>query len=268
MDDLTRQLVDHGYLVLFVWVFLDQAGLPLPSAPLLVAAGAFAGFGRFDLALVLALTVAASIPGQLLLYEIGRRRGGRVLNAVCRVSLQPDSCVRRTEELFARHGGRSLLFARLVPALETVAPVLAGVFRMRLRYFLVFSIAGTAIWALLFAGLGYLFDAQLERVARVADSLGDGLLVLLLGGLVLYLAVNLVRRRRFLRELDVARIAPEELKQKLDAGERIEIIDLRHAMDFDGDPVVIPGATRIPVEEFDARHYEIPRDREIVLYCT
>jgi membrane protein DedA with SNARE-associated domain len=268
MDDITRQLVEHGYLVLFVWVFLDQAGLPLPSAPLLLAAGAFAGLGRLDLALVLAVTIIAAVPGHLLLYEMGRRRGGRMLNMVCRVSLEPDSCVRRTEQLYARHGGRSLLFARLVPGLETVAPVLAGVFRMRLPYFLISSIAGTAIWSLVFVGLGYAFDAQLERIAQVAGQLGDSLLFLLLGALALYLVVKYVRRRRFLHELDIARIAPDELKRKLDAGEPIEIVDLRHAIDFEADPVTIPRATRIPVEEFDARHGEIPRDREIVLYCT
>lgn len=268
MHDITRQLVEHGYVVLFVWIFLDQAGLPLPSAPVLLAAGAFAGLGRLDLGLVLAVAIVAAVPGQLLLYEIGRHRGGQVLNVVCRVSLQPDSCVRMTERFFARHGGRSLLFARLVPALETVAPVLAGVFRMRLRYFLLFSIAGTVIWSLVFAGLGYVFNAQLEWVAQAADRLGDGLLLLLLGVFVLYLAVKYARRRRFLRELDVARIAPEELRRKLESGERIEIVDLRHAIDFEADPETIPGATRIPVEEFDARHAEIPRDREIVLYCT
>lgn len=268
MDDLTRQLVEHGYLILFLWVFLDQAGLPLPSAPLLLAAGAFAGLGRLDLVPVLAVAIVAGIPGHLLLYEIGRRRGGRVLNMVCRVSLEPDSCVRRTEQLFARHGASSLLFARAVPGLETVAPALAGVFRMRVGHFLIASIAGTAVWSFLFVGLGFVFHEQLERIAGWAGRLGDGLLVVLVGGLALYLAVKYVRRQRFLRELDVARIAPEELKRKLEAGERIEIVDLRHAMDFEADPVTIPGATRIPVEELEARHGEIPRDREVVLYCT
>lgn len=268
MDEIVRQLIEHGYLVLFVWVFLDQAGLPLPSAPLLLAAGAFAGLGRLDLGLVLAVAIVAAVPGQLLLYEIGRHRGGRVLNVVCRVSLQPDSCVRRTEEIFSRHGGRSLLIARLIPALETVAPVLAGVFRMRLRYFLMFSVAGTVIWSLVFAGLGYVFDSQLERIAQAADRLGDGLLVLLLAAFAVYLAAKYARRRRFLRELNVARIAPEELKQKLESGERIEIVDLRHAIDFEADPVTIPGATRIPMEELEGRHGEISRDREVVLYCT
>lgn len=268
MDDITRQLVEHGYLILFAWVLLDQAGLPIPSAPLLLAAGAFAGLGRLDLIPILAVAIVAALPGHLLLYELGRRRGGRVLNTVCRVSIEPDSCVRRTERLFARHGVRTLLIARLVPGLETVAPVLAGVFRMRLGYFLLFSFAGAAIWSLVFVGLGFVFDEQLDRIAGLAGRLGDRLLIVAATGLVSYLAVKYVRRRRFLRELDVARITPDELKRKLDAGEPIEIVDLRHAIDFQADPVMIPGATRISVEEFAARQGEIRRDREVVLYCT
>ncbi len=268
MEEVTRQLIEHGYLILFAWVLLDQAGLPLPSAPLLLAAGALSGLGELNIAWVLVIAAAAALPGHLLLYEIGRRRGGSVLNLACRLSLEPDSCVRRTEQLFARHGARALLFARLVPALETVAPALAGVFRMRFGHFLVYSISGTLIWSFVFVGLGYVLDQQLVWISQLAARLGDWLFALLAGAFALYLAAKYVRRQRFIRALHVARITPEELKQKLDAGEMIEIIDLRHALDFEAQPETIPGAIHIPVEDLDARHDEIPRDCEIVLYCT
>ncbi len=268
MEEVTRQLIEHGYLILFAWVLLDQAGLPLPSGPVLLAAGALSGLGELNIAWVLVTAVAAALPGHLVLYEIGRRRGGSVLNLACRMSLEPDSCVRRTEQLFARHGARALLFARLVPALETVAPALAGVFRMRFRHFLSYSISGTLVWSFVFVGLGYLLDQQLVQISQLAARLGDWLFALLAGAFGVYLVAKYVRRQRFIRALDVARITPEELKQKLDAGEMIEIVDLRHALDFEAQPETIPGANHIPVEDFDARHEEIPRDREIVLYCT
>jgi membrane protein DedA with SNARE-associated domain len=268
MEDFTRQLIEHGYLILFTWVLLDQAGLPLPSAPLLLAAGAVSGLGELNLGWVLVTAAAAALPGHLLLYEIGLRRGGSVLNLACRMSLEPDSCVRRTEQLFARHGARALLFARLVPALETVAPALAGVFRMRFGHFLAYSISGTLIWSFLFVGLGYVLDQHLVTISQLAGRLGDWLFVLLAGAFAVYLAAKYVRRQHFIRALDVARITPEELKQKLDAGEMIEIVDLRHKLDFEAQPETIPGAIPIPVEDLDERHDEIPRDREIVLYCT
>lgn len=268
MEEVTRQLIEHGYLILFAWVLLDQTGFPLPSAPLLLAAGALSGLGELNIAWVLVIATAAALPGHLLLYEIGRRRGGQVLNLACRISLEPDSCVRRTEQLFARHGARALLFARLVPALETIAPALAGVFRMRFGHFLVYSISGTLIWSFVFVGLGYMLDQQLVRISQLAAPLGDWLFALLAGALAVYLAAKYVRRQRFIRALHVARITPEELKQKLDAGEMIEIVDLRHALDFEAQPDTIPGAIHIPVEDLDARHDEIPRDREIILYCT
>lgn len=268
MEEIIRQLIEHGYLILFVWVLLDQAGLPLPSAPLLLAAGAVAGLGELQVGMVMLVAVTAALPGNLLLYQLGRRRGGPMLNLVCRISLEPDSCVRRAEQLFARHGARSLVIARLVPALETVAPVLAGVFRMRFRYFLVCTMTGMLIWSVTFVGLGYVLDEELERISRVAAELGDGLFVLLGGALLLYMTAKYVRRRRFLRELRVARLTPEELKGKLDAGEDIEIVDLRHVLDFETQPETIPGANHIPVEHLDDRHDEISRDREVVLYCT
>lgn len=268
MEEVTRQLIEHGYLILFIWVLLDQAGMPLPSAPLLLAAGALAGMGELNIAWVLLVAAAAALPGHLLLYEVGRRRGGGVLNLVCRVSLEPDSCVRRTEQLFARHGARAILLARLVPALETVAPALAGVFRMRFAHFLFYSISGTLVWSFLFIALGFAFDQQLAWLSRVVAQLGDWTFALLAAALVVYLAAKYVRRRRFIRTLEVARITPHELKRKLDAGEEIEIVDLRHAMDFEAQPETIPGANYISVEEIEARHNEIARDKEVVVYCT
>jgi membrane protein DedA with SNARE-associated domain len=263
-----RQLIEHGYLILFTWVLLDQAGLPLPSAPLLLAAGALSGLGELNFEWVLVTAAAAALPGQLLLYEIGRLRGGSVLKLACRMSLELDSCVRRTERLFARHGARALLVARIVPALETVAPALAGVFRMRLGHFLAYSVAGTLIWSFLFVGLGYALDQHLVMISQLAAQLGDGLLAVLAGALAVYLLAKYLRRQKFIRALDVARIAPEELRQRIDAGEMIEIVDLRHRLEFEAEPETIPGALTIPVEELDERHDEIPRDRDIVLYCT
>src|SRR5712691_2508672 len=122
MNETLWFLLRHGYSVLFAWVLVEQLGLPVPSVPLLLAAGALAGRGRLNLSLVAALPIVAALLSDALWYELGRRRGVKVLQFLCRISLEPDSCVRRTENVFARHGARSLLVAKFVPGLNTAAP--------------------------------------------------------------------------------------------------------------------------------------------------
>ncbi len=266
---LTGQfLVRHGYLLLFGIVFAEQVGVPLPAVPFLLAAGALAGRGQLNLALVVVVILAASLVGDLLWFELGRRRGAKMLSLLCRVSLEPDSCVRRTENVFARHGARSLLFGKFIPGLSVVAPPLAAIFGMRVPRFLLFDALGALIWTAVFVGVGYVFSGQLELIADQAERLGGWLIVVVGASAALYVLYKFVQRRRFLRDIRLARISAEELKQKLDAGEDVVIVDLRHSIDFEADPSTIPGALHVPSEEFAARNGEIPRDREIVLYCT
>jgi hypothetical protein len=187
---------------------------------------------------------------------------------LCRISLEPDSCVRRTENLYGKLGARSLLLAKFVPGLNTASPPLAGIFRMRLERFLFFDAIGVILWVGAYVGLGYAFSDQLERVADRALALGAGLVALLLAAFGGFLAWKYVKRQRFLRELRVARITPEELKQMLDAGEDTVIVDLRHALDFEADPETIPGAVRIKAEDLEQMNQHVPPNREVVLYCT
>lgn len=268
MQSTAEFLIRHGYLVLFTGVFAEQMGLPLPAVPFLLAAGALAGVGKMNFGLALGLAVVASLLSDTIWYEIGRRKGGRVLQFLCRISLEPDSCVRRTEDVFARHGARSLLVAKFVPGLNTAAPPLAGIFRMRFSRFLLFDAIGAMAWAGLFVLLGYIFSDRLERVAEHAVALGTWLLVILFGGLAVYIGWKYYQRQKFLRTLRIARISPQELKQRMDAGEQPLIVDLRHSMDFEADPESIPGAMRMAPDDVEAMTAAIPRDRDIVLYCT
>jgi membrane protein DedA with SNARE-associated domain len=261
-------LVGYGYAVVFAWVFAEQIGLPIPAVPVLLAAGAVAGSGRLSFVLVLAMAAVASLGSDATWYWIGRSGGGRVLGFLCRISLEPDSCVRRTGEVFSRHGARSLLIAKFVPGLSTAAPPLAGITRMGFLRFVVFTGLGGVIWAGVFVGLGWLFSSQLELVASYATRLGSWLGALLAAAVGAYVAWKYIARQRFLRQIRIARITPDELKAKLDAGEDVLVVDVRHRVDFEGEPAIIPGALHLMIEELEARHREIPREREIVLYCT
>jgi membrane protein DedA with SNARE-associated domain len=261
-------LLRHGYVVLLGWVFAEQLGLPIPSLPLMLAAGALAGSGRLSFFASLSVCMCAALAADSFWYVLGRYKGIKILQFLCKISLEPDSCVRRTEGIFAKQGARSLLVAKFLPGLGAVAPPLAGIFHMRARRFLLFDACGSLIWAGTFLSLGFIFSNQIERVAEHALQLGSGLLVILVGALVGYIAYKFVARQRFMRELRIGRITPGELKSKIDAGEDLVIVDLRHSLDFEADPETIPGAFRIDAKELEHADNRLPRDREVILYCT
>lgn len=268
MNDLGPFLQRHGYLVLFGFVLAEQLGLPLPAVPVLLAVGALAGMGKLSFGSALLLAALASLIADSVWYQLGRRQGARILNLLCRISLEPDSCVRKTENVIAAQGARGLLFAKFVPGLSTVAPPVAGMIRMRPSRFLLWDGAGALVWAGAYMALGWLFSEQLERVAEMALRLGGWLAALLAGALAGYLSWKYAQRRRFLRQIRVDRITPEELKRKLDAGEEVVVVDLRHSSEFEADEGALPGAVQLPPEALDAHLDSLPRDREVVLFCT
>lgn len=267
MEHTFEFLIAHGYVVLFVVGFVEQIGLPFPALPFLLAAGALSVEGRLELGWVVVTLVVSSLIPDLVWYGVGRTRGLPVLRLICRVSLEPDSCVRRTEELFARYGARALLVAKYVPGLNTAAPPLAGIFGMPPARFLLYDTAGALLWAAGPTLLGAVFAEQLIEVLRWTSRVGGGA-GLLAALLAAYALVKFVQRRRFVRRLRIARITPEELKAKLDRGDDVMVVDLRHALDVASDPERLPGALAVDPAEVATRLREVPGDREIVFYCT
>lgn len=268
MEEALDFVVRHGYAVLFVAVLAEQIGLPLPALPILLAAGALARQGELSLGPVIAVTVVAALLADLVWFAIGRKSGARVLSLLCKLSIEPDSCVRRTENSFAKHGARALLVAKFIPGLNTAAPPLAGMLGMPVSRFLWCDGIGALLWALAFTLPGFVFADQLHFAAAWAASLGGSLVLVAIGALALYLALKFWARWRFLRDLRVRRIEPVELAALIDERRELAIVDLRHGVEVEADPVHIPGALHIPFEDLDARFTEIPPDREIILYCT
>jgi membrane protein DedA with SNARE-associated domain/rhodanese-related sulfurtransferase len=268
MHTLLELLFRHGYLLLAAWVFLEQVGLPFPSFPILLAAGALAGVGRMNFAGALFSGVFASVMADVMWYELGRRKGIKVVKWLCRISLEPDSCVRRTEGLFEKEGARSLLFAKFVPGLNAVATPLSGIFQMRLRRFLLYDISGVFLWVGTYMGLGYFFSGQIDFIAQQSKALGSWLAVLFVAAFIGYITSKFLARRKFLRNLRISRISVDELKHKLDAGESLSIVDLRHSLDFEADPETIPGAVHLDSKDLAEKGGLLPLDREVVLYCT
>jgi membrane protein DedA with SNARE-associated domain len=268
MPSLLETLLRHGYLFLAAWVFLEQVGLPLPSFPLLLTAGAMVGAHRLNFGFALFTCTLSTIVADCLWYELGRRKGSKVLHFLCRISLEPDSCVRRTEGLFEKQGARSLLLAKFLPGLGAVATPLAGIFQMRIRKFLLYDILGVLLWLCTYMSLGFFFTKEIERIAQNAKALGSWMVVLLIAAFIAYISYKFVARQRFIRNLRIGRITVAELKQKIDAGEPISIVDLRHDLDFEADPETIPGALHLDSKELSEKKGLLPADREVILYCT
>jgi membrane protein DedA with SNARE-associated domain len=239
----------YGYAVVFGTVLAEQIGLPVPSEPVLLAAGGLVGTGQLRLVFVLALASVASPIGDTVWYWLGRTSGARVLGWLCRLSLEPDSCVRKTERVFATQGARGLVFAKFVPGLSTIAPPLAGVLRLPLRAFLGYSALSALCWSGAYLVIGWLFSAQIEMIAAFLTRLGGWAIALAGGAFGAYLLWKYIARQRFLRRIRMARITPEELKAMLDAGEKVMVVDVRDRVDFDAEPLIIPGALHFSVEE-------------------
>ncbi|MBI2213285.1 MAG: VTT domain-containing protein [Acidobacteria bacterium] len=268
MNETIEFVAAHGIALIALLVFVEQIGLPIPSMPILLAGGALARLGRLDFAAALAVSIGASIVADGIWYEIGRRKGGSVLRLLCKISLEPDSCVRQTENVFARWGTGALVVSKFMPGLNTVAPPMAGVVKMPRYVFFTLDAVSALLHFGLYLALGYLFGNQIEVVVSYASNWGVWLGVLLGMALVAWIGRKWYERRKFLLDHRTARISVGELASRLDAGEQFSIIDLRHAMDFEADPNMIPGAIHLPVEHLERRVGEIPRDREIILYCT
>jgi membrane protein DedA with SNARE-associated domain/rhodanese-related sulfurtransferase len=268
MQEALDFLLRHIEMVVFLTVLAEQIGFPIPAIPVLLAAGAVAGDGQAYLTVLTGLSVAACLLGDMVWFEFGRHRGRQALSLLCRISLEPDACVRRTENLFVTHGIRALILAKFIPGLSTLAPALAGLFKVSIGRFFVFNGAGSLLWSFAFLLLGYVFTDQIGYIGELAMQFGTtavGIFAVSLSGYVLY---KYFHRQKLLRELRVARITPTELKQLMDNGHPSVVVDLRDILDHMADPYTIPGALRISPEELEQRHHDIPRDRDIILFCA
>jgi membrane protein DedA with SNARE-associated domain/rhodanese-related sulfurtransferase len=264
----TDILLVYGYLLLFTWVLVEQLGVPLPSAPLLLAAGALSAQKQMSFTLSLVIAMAAVMIADSMWFFIGRRHGHRVLRLLCKLSLEPTTCVRRTQDSFGRRRGLLLIFAKFVPGLGILTPPVAGENGMAWWEFLIYDGTGAALWVGAMLMAGRFFGDLLKRNTNVLDWASRSSGALLLLGVAGFLIVRIIRRREVLRRLAASRLEPEELKRLLDTGEHIYIVDLRHPLELLPEPYVLPGAVHFSPDALTSRHLEIPRDRDVVLYCT
>ncbi|MES1261551.1 MAG: VTT domain-containing protein [Acidobacteriota bacterium] len=265
MNGTVEFLSTYGYAALFACVLAEQLGVPVPAAPVLLAAGAFAGSGKLNLAGAWLLAVVAALVGDTVWYYLGKTRGMAVLRLLCKISLEPDACVRQTNAAYSKHGTRWLLFAKFIPGVSTVAPPMAGIHRVSLWRFIAMDGGGASLWAGVFIAAGWCFSGQTAAIAARTDRLGKWLGLSLAGVSAIYVLFKCIERTRVRRSLRVARIAPLELKQRMESGENIMIVDLRNA--FEWREGRIPGSITLTDKELDAFVPTVP-DAEMILYCS
>jgi membrane protein DedA with SNARE-associated domain/rhodanese-related sulfurtransferase len=267
MNETIEFLVRHGATVLFVAVFVEQMGIPLPAAPWLLAAGAMAGTGKMNWLVALSAASVGSVVADLIWFYLGRHYGNHVLRLLCRISLEPDTCVRRTQGVFTRYGMKGLVAAKFIPGLSTLAPPLAGSYGVSAPRFLFFDGLSSLLYTGCFIVAGVLFSRQLEQIINALAGLGHSALVVVVALFALYIGYRYWQRHRLLSELRTARITVDELHQKQEAGESLLILDLRSHFELEQDPAMIRGALHITMDELQLRPEDIPRDRDIILYC-
>jgi membrane protein DedA with SNARE-associated domain len=268
MEAIVQSLIQYGYWILFAWVLLDQLALPVPALPMLLAAGALAGQGHLNILLCLLIVVFACTPPNLLWYQLGLRQGNKVLTLLCMISLEPDTCISNTTSVFHRYGTASLLVSKFIPGLQTIAPPMAGLLGVSFWRFVVVNGVGSLLYGLVFLLLGYWAHDFIAAIGEVIAEYGT-LSALAIGLLVLtWLVWKIAHRVLFLRSLRGSRVEPGDLHARLEAGEPIQVADLRQRMEFNAYPLTIPGAVRVPLDIFDEEVEKLARDRLLVLVCT
>jgi len=268
MTTLIRTVLHYGIPLIFLNVFLEQIGAPVPAVPTLIVAGALSRDGKMSSTHVLIASVIASLIADWLWFWLGRHHGYRVLRTLCRISLSPDSCVRETEQRFERWGLKSLLVAKFIPGFSTVAPPLAGAAKRSTPAFLLYDAIGALLWAGAAVAGGRLFHRQIEMVIQRLESLGGWAVAVVALILALFVLVKWMQRASFLRRMRMARITVDELKAMLDRGEEPVVLDVRTRARQQLDQRRIPSAMVTHADEIDITVAAISPTREIVLYCT
>lgn len=264
MQHFASLIEQFGLLIVFANVLLEQGGLPLPSWPMLIVAGAL-GISGAGVVPPLITAAAAAVLADTGWYFAGARWGRKVLATLCRISLSPDSCVRQTESIFTRIGLKSLLFVKLLPGLGLVTVTMAGITGVSLPVFLLLDGIGAALFVAVPILLGRIFHNAVDIVLVTLAQLGEWGALLLVTAFAVYICARWIKRQAFIRQLRMDRITVGELAEMMSAGKTPLIFDVR-SVDAQRDGI-IPGA-RLAPSRLDEVLGDFSRDSEIVVYCA
>jgi membrane protein DedA with SNARE-associated domain/rhodanese-related sulfurtransferase len=265
--------VHYAFAILFLWVLVEQLGVPIPSLPVMLTAGTLAATHRVSFTACILATLLACLIADSVWYALGRRYGNAVLKLLCRLSFEADICVAKTEGYFHRRGAVTLLFAKFIPGLSTVAAPIAGQTGMPYPRFIAYDLLGSLIWCGAYLSGGFFFGDLAQHSQVFFGMLGHFavlIFVLMLLGLI---GQRVWKQQAFLKNVRELRLEPAELLDMIETADRQQnippfIVDLRHPLDYLPDPRVLPGSVRVSPAELTAHQKQLPRDRDVILYCT
>lgn len=265
MDWLSAFIARFGGAALFLFAFVEMIGAPFPAFAVFILAGALAAAGTGSVTGAVAGAVLGAIAADLIWYGAGRWRGRALLSTLCRVTLNPDACVERTESEFRRRRTATILLAKFLPGVNTMVPPLAGVASLPLPRFLLLDFLGTLFWAVTGIGLGWVFGTGMASRARAIHGVLGWLIIV---GVAAYFVWQVGYRLYLTRRFSVPRLEPEDLHRRMSEGDGVLVLDLRNDAAYDGSSLMIAGAVRVRPATFHRYVHELPRDRELVFYCT
>ena len=267
MDSLLSGISQHGYSILFAIVFLEAIGMPVPAAVALLIAGAASASGSLEFPLVAACSVAAMILGDTLMFLLGRYTGWWLLGLLCRLSLNPESCVLSSADSFYRRGRGVLVFGKFVPGLNTMAPPLAGSMNMRLGQFLGLDFAGAALYAGAYLAVGFLFSGALGAITRNYGMLSSGLSWLFIAAVVGYLGFQAWLWIKARRLPSIPLVSPADAAREFSAGTAV-IYDVRSHNYYERNATRVRGSKRLEPHALLHVEQDFPAEKLVYLYCT
>jgi membrane protein DedA with SNARE-associated domain len=270
MHDLMALIIQHGYLLVSGIVFAEAIGLPVPAAVGLVGAGAAAASGILHPGLMLFFVLLSMMAGDSLLFVLGRYTGWTLLGLLCRVSVNPESCILRSAESFYKYGRLTLLFIKFIPGVNTMAAPLAGSMKMKLGQFLRLDFAGACFYILAYGAAGYAFRDLVAHVTRGLQTGSHTVVSIALLALVAFAAYRIVQYFRYRVHGSVPSVGVEEIALRLASEGNKEVIlaDVRSHGYYDSGTQRIAGSIRIEPSQLAKELNNLPRDKDIYLYCT
>jgi membrane protein DedA with SNARE-associated domain/rhodanese-related sulfurtransferase len=269
METLVAAIAHYGYAILFAFIFLEVIGFPVPAAPVLIIAGGASAHGPLQPGTSVLTALSALLLGDLSMYVVGRYTGWWLLGILCRLSISPESCILRSADAFYKRGRAVLVIAKFVPGITALAAPLAGSMKMPVAQFLAFDLAGASLYTLVYGGVGYLFSDFLGAITRGYTQFSgyvEWSVAILFAGYVGYRVLIVLRDRKRgpvvkVRALDVAR-------RLAGVGVDIAVFDVRSHGYYEKNTMRIQGSARLEPNALNQKSMNVPKDREIVLYCT
>jgi membrane protein DedA with SNARE-associated domain len=270
MSDFVSLMSHHGYSLIFVIVFAEAIGLPVPAAIALVAGGAATAGGMLSIQKFVIVAIVGMLLGDWLLFILGRYMGWGLLGILCKVSVNPETCILRSAESFYKRGKITLVIAKFIPGINTMAPPLAGSMKMRPHQFLYLDLAGASLYTLAYGSMGFLFRDFLVAITRGLHAAGWALEVTFGVALFGYVVYRIVIYKKQAVYRVVPRVGVPELVLKLASDEKdnVLLVDVRSHGYYDEKAARIKGSIRIEPNNFEEELKNLPHDKDLYLYCT